>query len=221
MPLRSPRGASAATLSMCLSTGMDSPVSADSSQRNSLTCSSRRSAGTRSPEASSTTSPGTRPAASISWRWPSRSTTACGDSMARMASSADSALPSCTKPMAALTSTAASSTPVSTQCPRKAVTTAAASMTYSSTLWNCSSRRSQALRRGAACKRFGPCWDRRCAACAAASPWGWLSSAARACSAGCACQGGAAGGQSGRGVMRHQLLAPTMRAMPMPPPAAP
>ncbi len=73
-------------------------------------------------------SPGTSPAASISRRWPSRSAVACGDSSERIASMADSALPSWTKPISALTTTAPSSTAVSTQCPRKAVMPAAASM---------------------------------------------------------------------------------------------
>ena len=54
---------------------------------------------------SNTMSPGTRSAASISWRWPSRSTMACSDSMLRMASRRFSALPSWMKPMIALMTT--------------------------------------------------------------------------------------------------------------------
>ena len=65
----------------------------------------------------------------MSTRRPSRSTVAWGESIERIASSADSALPSWMKPMMALTTTAASSTPVSTQCPSSAVMAAAPSIT--------------------------------------------------------------------------------------------
>ena len=129
MPLRSPRGASAPTASTPLSTGIDSPVRAASSTRRSRAVTSRRSAGTLSPETIATTSPGTRSAASISRLRPPRTTVAWGDSRARIASSADSALPSWMKPMSALTSTAATSTPVSIQWPSAAVTAAEPSIT--------------------------------------------------------------------------------------------
>ena len=129
MPCRSPRGASSATAPACLSQGRDSPVSTASLARRPLACRMRRSAGTLSPEASSTTSPGTRVWASTTARTPPRSTVACSDSMRRMASSEDSALPSCKKPISALITTAPSSTPVSSQCPSAAVTTAATSIT--------------------------------------------------------------------------------------------
>ncbi len=51
-------------------------------------------------------SPGTRGWASTTARTPPRSTVACSDSMRRMASSEDSALPSCKKPISALITTA-------------------------------------------------------------------------------------------------------------------
>lgn len=129
MPWRSPSGASPATGASFLSLGTDSPVSTASSARRLLAETMRRSAGTLSPEASSTMSPGTSCAAATSCRSPPRSTVACGESMRRMASSADSALPSCTKPMRALMTTAPSSTPVSIQCPSPAVTAADTSIT--------------------------------------------------------------------------------------------
>jgi len=54
--------------------GSDSPVSMDSSVLSSSAFTSRMSAGTLTPEASSTTSPGTRSALSISCSLPSRTT---------------------------------------------------------------------------------------------------------------------------------------------------
>ena len=57
---RSARMVSSATTSPCFSTGTDSPVRADSSTCKLRTWKSRRSAGTLSPDSSSTRSPGTR-----------------------------------------------------------------------------------------------------------------------------------------------------------------
>ncbi len=131
-----------ATATQPFSTGTDSPVRADSSTWKFFVSNSRRSAGTRSPEASSTTSPGTRRSASSAWRWPSRRTRACSESMSRMASSALAALPSWTKPISALTTTARRITALSTQKPSSAVTSEANSIMYSRTLWNCRSKRS-------------------------------------------------------------------------------
>ncbi len=136
MQRRSPRAASWRQCATDFSTGTDSPVSAASSTSRFFTLSRRRSAGTLSPETSSTTSPGTSCAASISWRSPSRRTMACGESMSRMAFRAFSALPSWMKPMTTLISTAARITAVSTQWPSRAAISAAPSIRYSSTLWN-------------------------------------------------------------------------------------
>ncbi len=87
-------GAAPATGSVPFSTGTDSPVRAASLTRRFLTRKSRRSAGTRAPDSSSTMSPGTSRAASISWRSPSRNTMARLASMALTASSAFCARPS-------------------------------------------------------------------------------------------------------------------------------
>jgi hypothetical protein len=57
-------------------TGSDSPVSSDSSTCSSLVSTSRRSAGTRLPDSSRTTSPGTNSRLSISDSRPSRTTRA-------------------------------------------------------------------------------------------------------------------------------------------------
>ncbi|GEM_PF-4926493 len=126
---RSPKAASAATAVSSLSQGTDSPVSTASSARRLRAVRMRRSAGTLSPDARMTMSPGTSWSAATSWRSPPRSTVAWCESMWRIASSADSALPSCKKPMIALTITAPNSTPVSIQCASAAVTVAAASIT--------------------------------------------------------------------------------------------
>ncbi len=109
--LRSPSSVSASTGSGVLATGTDSPVRAASSMRSSRELRIRRSAGTRSPEARRTTSPGTRSAAGMSTIRPSRWTRVRGASMARIESSADAARPSWTKPMSAFTITRPSGLP--------------------------------------------------------------------------------------------------------------
>ncbi len=113
MQERSARAASAATAAVSFSTGTDSPVSAASLILRFFSCISRRSAGTRAPDSSSTMSPGTSRAASISWRSPPRSTVARLASIACTASSACSALPSWMKPISAFTSTTPMITPAS------------------------------------------------------------------------------------------------------------
>ncbi len=77
-PGRSPRPVSAATVSVDLPTGSDSPVSIDSSTSRACASTRRMSAGTRLPDSSSTTSPGTREALATSRRRPPRTTRACG-----------------------------------------------------------------------------------------------------------------------------------------------
>ncbi len=126
---RSPRSASAATGSSCLSEGRDSPVSADSSMRSEVASMRRRSAGTLSPARRRTMSPGTRSWASTVSQVPPRRTSEVGESMSRMEASASAALPSWKKPTSALMRTTAVMTMVSTTWPRTAVTTAAAMST--------------------------------------------------------------------------------------------
>ena len=65
---------SCSRLASCLSTGCDSPVSADSSTLRAASSVRRRSAGRMLPASSSTRSPGTRSRASIRPGWPSRIT---------------------------------------------------------------------------------------------------------------------------------------------------
>ena len=105
--------------------GTDSPVSADSSTSSRIVSISRRSAGTREPEVSSTMSPGTSFSLSISRTWPSRMTVARGAARDLSALIARSAFISWKNPITAFSRTTASMTPVSTQSLRKAVIIAA------------------------------------------------------------------------------------------------
>ena len=70
------------------STGIDSPVSADSCTWRSFVSSSRASAGTRSPALSRITSPGTTEVRSTSANTPLRNTVAVGATVARRRSAA-------------------------------------------------------------------------------------------------------------------------------------
>ena len=99
---RSPTVEFAATGSVVLSAGTDSPVSAASSVRRFFTSVRRRSAGTLSPDSSSTTSPGTSSSAGMRRVSPPRMVRASAESMLRIESSAFSALPSWMKPSNAL-----------------------------------------------------------------------------------------------------------------------
>ena len=86
---RSPSGAiSAICTPASLSTGTDSPVSADSSTCRLAADNRRQSAGTRSPASNSTTSPGTRSVAFMLVSTPSRQTLAAGADRFFSASSA-------------------------------------------------------------------------------------------------------------------------------------
>ena len=100
---RSPIAASAATTaSASFSVGTDSPVSADSSDLSDEDDIRRASAGTKSPASNFIMSPGTRSEAAMIFSVPSLITRACGADMFLSASSAFSALFSCTTPIIAL-----------------------------------------------------------------------------------------------------------------------
>jgi len=160
--MRSPRALTSSGRCWCVfSTVTDSPVSADSSTRICATSCRRRSAGTRLPASSSTTSPGTRCSVATTWRWPpARITVARGAAMRCSALSAWSARHSCQKPMAALSSTISRITRVSARSPIRPDSRAAASSTRIMKSRNWSARRAQAGRGGASGRRFGPwaCW---------------------------------------------------------------
>ncbi len=109
--VRSPTPAFSVTVSSCLATVVDSPVSIDSSTSRLLAKTSRASAGTLSPASSASKSPGTRLAVSTSVStassaWPGRrNTVAFGAARDLSCSMACSALYSWEKPMRVLTNT--------------------------------------------------------------------------------------------------------------------
>ena len=90
---------------------------------------SRKSAGILSPASMSTRSPGTNRSAGRLLTWPSRRTFALVCTIARSASSAASALDSCTNPTPAFMSTTPKMTDASTSSPRASVTIPALSRT--------------------------------------------------------------------------------------------
>ena len=98
----SPSGADGeTTASASFSAGTDSPVSADSSDLRFALSRRRASAGTKSPASSLIISPGTTSCAEIMCSLPPRITRACGADIFLSASSAFSALFSCTSPITA------------------------------------------------------------------------------------------------------------------------
>lgn len=121
----------------CLVTGSTSPVSIDSSTCRALTASRRRSAGTRSPESRTTTSPGTSSAAGISWSSPSRITRHRGTVRLCNARTADSARRSCQNPMPALSASTTKIATASAQCCCTAVITKVSTRMPISGLTNC------------------------------------------------------------------------------------
>ena len=105
MPARSPSGTSASPAgAVPFETGRLSPVSSDSATSSIAACSTLPSAGTMSPAAIETTSPGTSCPAGISACWPSRRTRAVTIIIFCSAATAASALPSCCRPRTALPS---------------------------------------------------------------------------------------------------------------------
>ena len=97
----------AAEASVSFSAGTDSPVRAASSILSVLTATSRMSAGTLSPEANRTTSPGTRSAPATVAFLPSRRAVTFSGTILLSASIALPALNSCTKPISVLSTTTA------------------------------------------------------------------------------------------------------------------
>ena len=129
---RSATGVSAGSTTSSLTTGTDSPVSADSSACSPDSRSSRRSAGTLSPASSSTRSPGTRSCEPSRRGCPSRTTLTSVRVIARNASRAASARDSCRYPMTVLINTTPKITAASTCSPRASATPPATSSTYTS-----------------------------------------------------------------------------------------
>ena len=123
---RSASSAAASTGSAALSTGTDSPVRAASSARSPRACRIRRSATTRAPASSDTTSPGTRASASACVHRPSRRTLAGSDTSWASAWIALPARYSWANPMSALSTTTASTTVPSGTSPSANATAAEA-----------------------------------------------------------------------------------------------
>jgi hypothetical protein len=172
-----------------LATAVDSPVSAASMACRSLARNSRRSAGTLSPAASRTTSPGTSSVDDRRCLQPPRRTVTSLMTERASAASALSARPSWMKPITALTRVTPKITDASTHSPRMAVTSPARTSTSTSGCTNCRAKRSIGPRLGAGVRRFSPCCERRQATSAASSPCSKLAvRRAAASSAGRECQ---------------------------------
>ena len=192
MLTRSPSAASAATGSCAsFSDGTDSPVSADSSDFRPALCSRRASAGTKSPASSRMMSPGTSDAASMICSVPSRSTRACGADMLLSASSAFSALLSCSMPMTAFRMTISRISAGSKNSPGFPSTQAITNDTIAAaiririiTSLNWSRNRCRFVFFFFSRRTFAPCCSSRLAASAALSPCaGSVCSDCRTCSA--------------------------------------
>ncbi len=179
MFLRSPRGTSspsASRASTILSTGRDSPVSADSSTLRLALSTTRQSAGTASPASRTTTSPGTSSSERTSTIFPSRTTLEVLAAICWRASKASSALDSWTTPRTALTTTtnrmmttsAMSDSPWA--APATALMTAAASnrMIMGSASW--ARKRFHSGSFLASSSLLGPYWPRRLATSASVRP---------------------------------------------------
>ena len=193
MQVRSPSTADPSTGASFFSAGTDSPVSAASSTCRFFTASRRMSAGTLSPAASWTTSPGTRSAAGTVSTRPSRVTVAFCGTMSDRASMAWPALYSWIKPMMALITTTDSTTNPSVILPRPTARVPEPSSTQMSGLLIC--RQSRVRMESAPLRRIwlGPYWSSRRRASSLVRPEALLSRRGRVSSAGRVCQAGVAG----------------------------
>ena len=190
---RSASGTSAPTVASAdFATAMASPVRTDSCTSSELDANSRPSAGTRSPAARTTTSPGTSSSASNRTSRPSRRTVAVVTVICRRASSAASARDSCTNPIVALSNTTTTiATGVSHSRDTTRLTAAAINRMTISRSWNCRMKDRHAGSRRAAASRFGPYSASRRAASGDDSPVERsTSSPAATARAGRACQKG-------------------------------
>jgi len=138
-----PKAASAPrTHAATLSAGIDSPVSIASSQASPCAVKRRRSAGTISPTASVTTSPGTNSDASISHAIPSRCARAMCRTCARRSAIARTERYSLTKPRPTLSTTIARMITASVRSCKMSATIAVAASNSSNGFLSCPSRTS-------------------------------------------------------------------------------
>ena len=195
---RSATGASSGAGSVDFSTATLSPVRADSSARTLAAVSRRRSAGTRSPAARRTMSPGTNSPASTCVSWPLRRTRATACPCLRRASSACRARHSVKNPTRAFTSRTTPMATASTVSPVATATPAAPISSSTIRLANCSRSIRQADLGFASGRALGPYRSRRRVASSPVSPRAGstpsasaTSAAGRACGAGTAAAGAA------------------------------
>ncbi|CAB4815822.1 unannotated protein [freshwater metagenome] len=172
MPLRSPSGTdSSVGPPTALTTGVLSPVRADSAASRFAVEISRPSAGTRSPASSSTMSPGTTSRDSTYSSEPSRRTRAREVIEFRSASTDFSARCSCMKPITTLrTTTVRTIAGVLSSPDTSQATTAAVMRSRMSLSVKPASRRRHAGTPAAATSSFGPWESRRRAASCVESP---------------------------------------------------
>ncbi len=162
--------AAAGPVPAVLSTGTDSPVSADSSTCNAAPSTSHPSAGTMSPASTTTTSPGTICAAGTCCWAPPRTTRAVGAVSSLSAASARSARISCTTPTVVFSTITARMTIVSCTSRVSVVRVMAPSSTRMSGSRNCVSTRCHHGRRGGRGGSLRPYRSRRRRASTGSSP---------------------------------------------------
>ena len=170
MLARSARGVSSSTGSVCLPTGTDSPVRADSLACNLAASSRRASAVTTSPLSRMRMSPGTNASASISWAEPPRRTRARTSPISCNASIERTARSSVKKPIEALIRTTAMMAKPSMISPKAKERAAAATRRSTTTLLNCSSKICQTLRLSLSRRRLRPNLSRRLVAASSSRP---------------------------------------------------
>jgi hypothetical protein len=185
----SARGRSASTASICLSTGTDSPVRADSFTCKLAASNKRRSAVTTSPLSNMTISPGTSSSASISCANPSRRTFVRTSPISCRASIERTACSSVEKPIRALIRTTAIMATLSMVSPKRKAMAAAANRSKTTRLLNWSKNIRQTLRRLAWRRRLRPNWSRRCETVALSRPLSGFTSRVSTISCGVSDQG--------------------------------
>ena len=192
-----------------LSTGMLSPVSADSWTESPKASISRASAGTWSPASSSIRSPGTTSRVGIDAGVPSRTTRASGAAMRCSAAKAFCARSSCRKPMMALTSTIATIAAASAQSPMAPAITAATTRIQMTSSLNWRRKVRHQGRGGGSLSTFGPWSVSRRVASADVSPRTSVPRRVTTPSRSMACHstGGRAGGSRGPALVAIMGLA--------------
>src|SRR5690554_924322 len=159
--LRSASCVSASMASHCFSTGIDSPVSTDSSTCRFCALTRRISVLTISPACTSRISPGTSSRAGIMRSRPARRTREVVSARVRSASIERTARSSITKPIAAFIAMTSPIAIASIWSPKANAVPAAATSSSTTRFWNWLTRICHALRGLAVFRRLAPkCWRR-------------------------------------------------------------